>query len=224
MATATAPPAAAELRPHRFTTTDYFQMVAAGILTEDDRVELLGGQIVEMSPSNPPHAGTVDRCIRVFSRAVGDRALIRNQNPLDLEPYDAPEPDVALVRPRADEYTTSHPTAAAVLLVVEVSDSTLTTDRLVKRPLYAAAGLPEVWILNLQDDRLEVGREPRGDQYAAVRVYGPRERVAPLAFPELLIAVTDLLPPGVADREREREQATETRRPGERRRGPELER
>src|SRR5262245_6903519 len=111
MATATAPPAAAALRPHRFTTADYFRMVAAGILTEDDRVELLDGQIVDMSPSNPPHAGTISRCVRRFTRVLrDDQALVREQSPLDLEPYDAPEPDVALVHPREDDYTTAHPT------------------------------------------------------------------------------------------------------------------
>jgi Uma2 family endonuclease len=212
MATATAPPAASLLEPHRFTTADYFRMVAAGILTEDDRVELLGGQVVAVSPSNPPHASALSRCVRLFTRALGDdQALVREQSPLDLEPYDAPEPDVAVVRPREDEYTTSHPTTAAVLLVVEVSDSTLLTDRKVKVPLYAAAGLPEAWILNLQEDRLEVGREPRGDRYDAVRVYQPEERVAPLAFPELVLAVADLLPPGAAERERARAQEAERR-------------
>ena len=224
MATATAPPAASLLEPHRFTTADYFRMVAAGILTEDDRVELLGGQVVAVSPSNPPHASALSRCVRLFTRALGDdQALVREQSPLDLAPYDAPEPDVALVRPRADDYTRAHPTAEAVLLVIEVSDSTLATDRHVKRALYAAAGLPEVWLLDLQHDRLEVGREPRGNGYT-VRVHGPAERVAPLAFPELAVAVADLLPPGVADREREREQAAARRREREPRRAPELER
>ena len=204
MATATAP-TAAELRPHRFTTDEYFRMVAAGILTEDDRVELLGGQIVDVSPSNPPHAAAVARVLRVFNRALrDDQALSRDQSPLDLEPYDAPEPDVALVRPRADEYATAHPPAAAVLLVVEISDSTLLTDRRVKLPLYAAAGLPEVWILNLQQDRLEVYREVAGEQYGVSRSYRHTERIAPLAFPELELAVADLLPPGAAERERER--------------------
>jgi len=218
MATATAPPAAADLVPHRFTTADYFRMVAAGILTEDDRVELLGGQIVDMSPSNPPHAAAVARVLRVFNRALrDDQALARDQSPLDLEPYDAPEPDVALVRPRADEYATAHPTAAAVLLVVEVSDSTLLTDRRVKLPVYAATGLPEVWVLNLQQDRLEVFREPAGGRYGVSRVYRQTERLAPLAFPRLEVAVADLLPPGVAERERDREAAAARDR--DRRRG-----
>ena len=205
MATATAPPAAAAMRPHRFTTADYFRMVAAGILAEDARVELLDGQIVDMSPSNPPHATAVARVLRVFNRGLrDDQALARDQSPLDLEPYDAPEPDVALVRPRADEYATAHPTAEAVLLVVEVADSTLLTDRRVKLPLYAAAGLPEVWLLNLQQDRLEVSREPEGDRYGLSRIYRHTERIAPLAFPALELAVADLLPPGAAERERER--------------------
>jgi len=185
-------------------------MVAAGILTEDDRVELLGGQIVDVRPSDPPHAAAVARVLRVFNRALrDDQALARDQRPLDLEPYDAPEPDVALVRPRADEYATAHPAAAAVLVVVAVADSTLLTDRRVKLPAYAAVGLPEVGLpevglLNLQQDRLEVSREPEGDRYGVSRIYRHPERIAPLAFPELEVAVADLLPPGAAGRERER--------------------
>jgi Uma2 family endonuclease len=203
MATATAPPAAAELRPHRFTTDDYFRMVAAGILTEDDRVELLGGQIVDVRPSNPPHAAAVARVLRVFNRALrDDQALARDQSPLDLEPYDAPEPDVAVVRPRADEYARAHPTADAVLLVVEVSDRTRLTDRRVTLPTYAAAGLPEVWLLNLQQDRLEVYREAAGERYGVSRVYQHTERITPLAFPARALAVADLLPPGADERER----------------------
>jgi Uma2 family endonuclease len=131
-----------------------------------------------------------------------------------------PEPDVALVRPRADEDATAHPTAEAVLLVVEVSDSTLLTDRRVKRPRYAAAGLPEVWLLDLQHDRLEVSRAPRGERYAVSRAYRPPERLAPLDFPDLELTVAAPLPPGAAERDRER--ARERRR--SRQRGGESER
>ncbi|MDQ3701276.1 MAG: Uma2 family endonuclease, partial [Chloroflexota bacterium] len=209
MATATLSTRASALAPHRFTAAEYYRMVEAGILGEDDRVELLGGQIVDMSPINPPHAATVDRSVRVFTRAVGDRALIRNQNPLDLGEYDAPEPDLALVQPRADEYAEAHPTAAAVLLLVEVADSSLVYDRHVKLPLYAAAGVREAWILNLQERRLEVSQEPREDGYAVTRVYRASERLAPLVFPELDIAVADLLPPGAVERARAAEHQRE---------------
>ena len=202
MATATA----TALAPHRFTVAEYYRMAEAGILGEDDRVELIGGQIVDMSPINPPHAAAVSRCARVFMQGVGDRALVRAQSPLDLGEYDAPEPDVALVRPRADEYATAHPTAAEVLLVVEVSDSTLTYDRSTKMPLYAAAGIREAWLLNLQARRLEVYREPGRDGYAVSRVHRPGERVAPQAFPDLECGVADLLPPGRRERDRRRGQ------------------
>jgi Uma2 family endonuclease len=216
MATATAPPAAADLAPHRFTASEYYRMAEAGILGEDDRVELIGGQIVDMSPINPPHAAAVDRCVRVFTRAVADRALVRNQNPLDLGEYDAPEPDLAVVRPRVDEYAEAHPTAAEVLLLVEVADSSLAYDRATKLPLYAAADIRETWLLNLQQRRLEVSQEPHEDGYAVTRIYRPGERVAPLVFPDLNLAVTDLLPPATGERARDAE-------PG-RERGQDLER
>jgi Uma2 family endonuclease len=222
MAMATAPGAAPPLEPYRFTAAAYFRMVEAGILTENDRVELLRGQIVAMSPSNPPHAAAISRCLRAFMREIGEQALLRDQSPLDLAEYDAPEPDVALVRPQADDYATAHPTAAVVLLVVEVSDSTLATDRHVKLPLYAAAELREAWLLNLQEDVLEVSREPRGDGYAVSRVYRAGERVIPLAFPEVELAVADLLPAGAIERERARAAATPRER--RRRRGPDPER
>ena len=198
MATAPAPP----LAPHRFRAAEYFRMVEAGILTADHRVELLGGQIVEVSPTNPPHAAALSRSVRVFTLGVGDRALVRDQSPLDLAEYDAPEPDVALVRPRADEYATGHPTAADVLLVLEISDTTLATDRATKLPLYAAAGVREAWLLNLQEDVLEVHREPGPQGYAWRRVYRAGERVAPEALPQLEVAVEALLPPAGLGRER----------------------
>ena len=208
MATATALPAVSALAPHRFTVAEYYRMAEAGILREDDRVELIGGQIVDRSPINPPHAATVDRGVRVFMQAVGDQALVRSQNPLDLGEYDAPEPDLALVLPRADEYAEAHPTAAEVLLVVEVADSSLAYDRSTKLPLYAAAGLREAWVVNLQEDVLEVSRGPRGAGYTVSRVYRAGERVVPLAFPEVELAVADLLPPGAIERARARNAAT----------------
>jgi Uma2 family endonuclease len=190
----------------RFTVEDYHRMAEAGILTEDDRVELIDGEIVRMSPIGDPHIASVNRCNRTFSRAVGDRALVSIQNPIDLDPYNEPQPDVALLRPRADDYERGKARPADVLLVIEVADSSVDSDRRIKFPRYAAAGVREAWLLDLEGDALEVYREPRDDGYALVRRYRRGERVAPEALPDVQVAVAD--PP--------REQA--------RRRGPALER
>jgi Uma2 family endonuclease len=205
MATATVPPAAAELRPYRFTVADYYRMAEAGILTEDDRVELLGGQVVAMSPIGPGHAYAVDCCNRAFSAGVGGRAVVRVQNPLALGEYDEPEPDVALVRPPGRRYATAHPGAADVLLLVEVAETSLVYDQRTKAAVYAAVGIREVWVVNLPDRVLEVYRDPGPPGYRDRQTYDLDARVAPLAFPELELAVADLLPPGGLERERERD-------------------
>src|SRR5688500_8164381 len=122
----------------RFTVDEYYQMALAGILTEDDRVELIDGEIVEMSPIGDRRVASVNRCNRSFSRAVGDRALVSIQNPIDLDPYNEPESDVALLRPRADDYAGGKPQPADVLLLIEVADTSVDYDRKTKLPHYAA--------------------------------------------------------------------------------------
>jgi Uma2 family endonuclease len=186
---------AIELQRYRFTADEYRRMGEAGILPEDARVELIGGEIIRMSPTGHRHVAGVNRCNRLFSRAVGERALVSIQNPVDLGPHDEPEPDVSLLRPRTDDYADELPRPADVLLLVEVADSSLEYDRQTKLPLYAGAGIPEAWLLNLREGRLEVHREPGPEGYLVSRVYRPGERVAALAFPDLEIAVADLLPP-----------------------------
>lgn len=196
MATATAPRTAPARAPHRFTVAEYYRMAAAGILGEDDRVELLGGEIVDMSPIGPGHASSADRCGAVFAGlVVARRVILRTQNPLDLGEYDAPQPDVAVVRPRADFYATAHPGPADVRLLIEVADSTLAFDRSTKAAIYAAAGIRELWLVNLPDGALEVCRDPGPAGFQDRHVLQRGERVTPLAFPELEVAVADLLPP-----------------------------
>jgi Uma2 family endonuclease len=222
MATATAPPAAAELVPHRFTVGDYYRMLEAGILQEDDRVELLGGQVVEMSPMGPPHAAAAEQARDVLQAALGTRAQVRDSKPVDLGEYDEPLPDLAAVRPRADRYATAHPTAADVFWLVEVAESSLVRDQRTKPAIYAAAGVREVWVVNLPERVLEVYRAPGPEGYLDRQTHGREAQVAPLAFPELRLAVADLVPPGGP--ERERAPGAKAPREHERGRGPELER
>jgi Uma2 family endonuclease len=195
MATATAPGAAPATAPHRFTVAEYYRIASAGVLGEDDRVELIDGQILDMSPISPGHAYAVDCCNRAFSAGVGGAAVVRVQNPLALGDYDEPEPDVALVNPPGSRYAAAHPGAADVLLLVEVAESSLAYDQSTKAALYAAAGIREMWVVNLPAGVLEVYRVPGPLGYQDRRTHRRDERVVPQAFPDLEIAVADLLPP-----------------------------
>jgi Uma2 family endonuclease len=182
------------LAVHRFTVADLERMVRAGILQEDERVELLDGQIVEMSPINPPHASCVNRLTRLLAPLLASRqATVTIQNHLVLGPHQAPQPDVAVVRYRADGYRAGHPGPADTFLVVEVADSSLAKDRERKIPLYARSGIPEAWLANLPGDALEIYREPREGTYTDVRTARRGETVSPLAFPNLAFQVDDIL-------------------------------
>jgi Uma2 family endonuclease len=144
--------------PTRFSVAAYFGLLETGVLTERDRVELLEGVIVAMTPMNPPHAGFVTKLSRALLAAVGVRASVRTQCPLIAGPLSAPEPDVAVVAGCDDDYLHAHPESA--LLVVEVADSSLPQDRLSKSRIYARTAIPEYWIVNLRDAVLEVMRDP----------------------------------------------------------------
>ncbi len=189
--------AAAPVRErYRFTRREYHAMVAAGIFDEDSRVELVGGDITIMSPINPKHASAVNRLNAVFSAAVAGRALVGVQNPFVIGDDSEPEPDLTLLKPRADYYAAAHPGPNDLLLAVEVANTSLRYDREVKMPLYAASGLAEVWLLNLLDNVLEVYREPGPKGYRSLQRLSPGDQVSPLAFPDLTLPVAALLPPG----------------------------
>jgi Uma2 family endonuclease len=184
---------AVQLTKRRFTVDEYYAMARAGILGEDDRVELIDGEIVEMAPIGSEHAGSVDRLTDLFGRRFRTRAIVRVQNPIRLNQYDEPQPDLALLRRRRDFYRLSHPTPDDVLLVVEVADTTLAADRSIKMPLYARAGILEVWLIDLRHRLVLVHREPTADCYRLVTTARGGERLAPLAFPDRELAVSDLL-------------------------------
>jgi Uma2 family endonuclease len=179
--------------PRRFNVREYYQMASAGILTEDDRVELIEGEIVEMSPIGSRHAACVGRLNRLFNTQLGERALVRVHDPVRLNERNEPEPDVALVLPRGDFYASSHPSPSDVLLIVEVADTSAAYDRSTKAPLYARAGIPEVWLVDLEHDRIEVLREPSARGYRVVRPYARGERLMIQALPQLELAVDAVL-------------------------------
>jgi len=183
---------AVPLVKHRFTVEEFHRMVQAGIFSEDDRVELLEGEIVDMVPAGSEHAACVDRLNRHFSLKLGGRAIVRVQSPIRLEEHSQPQPDLALLVPRADFYATEHPGLEDVLLLVEVAESSAGYDREVKLPLYARAGIPEVWVVDLGAKAVEVYRAPALEGYREVAAYRSKEAVAPQAFPEAAIPLSEV--------------------------------
>lgn len=182
------------LTVHRFTVDDLERMVKAGILEEDARVELLDGQVVEMSPINPPHAACVNRLTRLFAPLLtGNRASLSIQNALVLDRQQMPQPDVAVLRYRADGYRIHHPGSTDAFLLIEVADTTLRRDRRRKIPLYARAEVAEAWLVNLPEDSVEVHLEPQHGRYQDIRPLRRGETIAPLAFPDLRLRVDEIL-------------------------------
>jgi Uma2 family endonuclease len=180
--------------PPRWTVDAYLRLAADGVLGPDDRVELLEGVIVAMAPSNVAHDGTLGLVSQALFHAVGRRATVRVQLSLVASPHSLPEPDVAVVPGTARDYERRRPDTA--LLVVEVSDTSLTQDRLTKGAIYAAAGFPEYWIVNVGDECVEVRRNPdrRTRRYASVRIARRGEVLEPAGLAAVRVAVDDLLP------------------------------
>ena len=175
---------------HRLDVDDYHRMGEAGILHEDDRVELIDGELIDMAPIGQDHAATVNGLNRILVMAFGERAIVSVQNPVRLNRFSEPQPDFAVFRPRADDYRTGEPPGPSdTLLVVEVADSSLRYDRTVKLPLYARAGIPEVWIIDLKRRVLEAHRQPGPDGYAAMQTHGPGDTVTPALAPEIAVAL-----------------------------------
>jgi Uma2 family endonuclease len=175
------------------TVAEYHRMGEAGILTEDDRVELIEGQLIAMSPIGSDHSGTVNALNRMLVRAVGDRGVVAVQNPVQLDDLSEPQPDFSVLKPRADDYRRATPRPAEVLLIIEVANTSLAYDRAVKRALYARHGIPEFWIVNLAASEVEVCRTPTGDHYASVSHVGREGVLEPELLPGVTIPVAALL-------------------------------
>lgn len=182
-----------EVQRRRFTREEYHRMAHAGILHEEDRVELIEGEIVLMTPIGRRHAACVAELTRLLVPAIGQRALLWPQNPIVLPNDTELQPDIVLLRPRADRYLLDDAHPEDVLLLVEVADTSQRYDRLVKLPLYGRAGVPEVWIVDLPGEVIEIhrGRTARG--YTQVERVGRGGVVAPAAFPDITLAIDAIL-------------------------------
>ena len=182
------------LKRRRFTLEEYQRLGETGIIQEDERVELVEGEIVEMSPIGRPHASVVARLTMLFAQRYADRAIVWVQNPLALPRQVSQfQPDLALLKPRPDFYRGKDVEPDDALLVVEVMDSSIAYDRQVKLPIYSRGGVPEVWLVNVNRNTVEVWRDPTPDGFREQHLVERSGTIAPLAFPDVRLAVQDLV-------------------------------
>jgi Uma2 family endonuclease len=182
-----------QLAKHLISVEEYERMGEVGILNPGDRLELLAGEIYEMSPIGSPHAACVNYLSQFLVNFAAGKQIVSTQNPVRLNDFSEPQPDISLLRWRDDFYRRAHPTPADVLLVIEVADSTVETDRSFKLPLYAKAGIAEVWIVNLPGERVEVYVGPEGGGYRLTRAHGRGETVQSETVAGLSVGVSEVL-------------------------------
>lgn len=177
---------------YKLSVDDYHKLGEAGILSEDSRIELIEGDLIEMAPIGGPHMRCLNRLTRLLVTAVGDLAVVSVQNPVMLPPRSEPQPDIALLRPGIDSAEARVPFAADVLLIVEVADSTLSYDSRIKLPLYAQAGIVETWIVDVHGQRIESFHAPSASAYSRSATYARGASISPLELPAVSIRVDDL--------------------------------
>jgi Uma2 family endonuclease len=185
--------AAPPIKRYRWSSTVFHAMVEKGILCEDEPIQLIEGELVTMSPVGAEHSGLVKKLAELLFDRLKKRALISVQDPVHLDEFSEPEPDLALLTSRADYYMRDLPRPADILLVIEVADSSLAYDRGVKMSLYANAGIPEAWIINLIDRWIEVYRDPSPAGYTTMLKILPGKTIAPQAFADVVVGVDELL-------------------------------
>lgn len=184
---------AVQILRKKFTVGQYHQMIESGILTDRDRVELIKGEIIEMSPVGRRHAACVDRLTELFVLSFASKAIVRTQNPIQLSNNSEPQPDLAVLRRRDDFYATGHPKPDDIFLVVEVSDTTVDFDREVKIPTYAEEGIAEAWLVDLNAQTLEVYRHPKPSGYQSKQQFNRGQTIAVPGFPDVQFSIEQLL-------------------------------
>ncbi|WGV24634.1 Uma2 family endonuclease [Halotia branconii] len=181
-----------QLLRRKFTVEQYQKMIESGILTEDDRVELIRGEIIEMSPIGTKHAACVNRMINLLVQLLGKRVIVAAQNPVALNDNSQPQPDVALLKPRDDFYATAHPQPQDIFLLIEVADSTIEYDREEKIPLYAQANIIEVWLVDINEEIVEVYQQPTAAGYQLMQKFASSQTLSLPAFPDVNITVNEI--------------------------------
>ena len=182
-----------ELQRRRFTADEYHRMAETGVLRADDRVELVDGEIVEMTPIGSRHAACVDRVMVLLQRCAEGRGILRVQGPIRLDDHSEPQPDLSILKSQADFYASAHPGPGDVILVVEVADASLRYDRDIKVTLYARARIPETWLVDLQMERVEVFTQPTPQGYRASRQIRRGEQLISEALPTASLLVDEML-------------------------------
>jgi Uma2 family endonuclease len=177
----------------RFTVSEYHRLADTGILSENDRVELIAGEILRMTPVGSRHAAAVARATRALVLAAGTQAIVRVQSPIRSDDFTEPEPDLVLVRPRDDFYSAEHPRAADVLLVIEIADSSLSYDREMKARLYARAGIAEYWLSDLSGRTVTAYSAPQDGAYRAVATHAAGERLSSRQLQDCSVLADDLM-------------------------------
>jgi Uma2 family endonuclease len=178
---------------HAVSAQEYLRMAEASVFAPDARLELIEGEIVEMAPIGSRHAGAVKTLNRLLVQRAGDRAVVSVQDPVVVADRSVPQPDLALLNPRDDDYSSSHPSAADVLLAIEVADTTLAFDVGTKVPLYARCGIPEVWVVDLSDRTIRIYREPSARGYRESFIVTQEESVQCVALPQVYVAARELV-------------------------------
>ncbi|MCC5631123.1 Uma2 family endonuclease [Nostoc sphaeroides CHAB 2801] len=182
-----------QLLRRKFTVEQYQKMLESGILTEDDRVELIRGEIIEMSPIGTKHAACVNRLINLLVQLLGKRVIVAAQNPVALNNNSQPQPDVALLKPRDDFYATAHPQPQDIFLLIEVSDSTVMYDREEKIPLYAEANIIEVWLVDINEQIVEVYQQSTAAGYQLMQKFAGGQSLSIKALSDVNITVNEIL-------------------------------
>jgi Uma2 family endonuclease len=183
----------AQLERWQFNVDQFYQLAEVGVLTPDDRVELIEGEIIKMGPIGSPHAACVAKTYQRLSETLSGRVIVWIQNPVRLNDFSEPVPDVALLRPRQDFYVTHHPTPADVLLIMEVSDTSILSDRNIKIPLYARAQIPEAWLVNLNKKVIEVYYDLTDGQYDTCTKFGLGETLVSPNVAGLSLKVDEII-------------------------------
>ena len=186
-------PLTAALPRRKFTIDEYHNFIETGVFKPEERIELWEGEFVEMSPIGKRHAGIVAALTAYFNHLLYQTAVVWAQNPIILNDFSEPQPDLALLRRREDFYRDENATAKDVLIVMEIADTTLKYDRDVKFPRYAASGIEEAWLIDLENDRVEIHSQPTEFGYSLVKILHRRQTAESTVLPQIKISVGEIL-------------------------------